>query len=262
VLPLALLMSTGPVVAQAPAAAPQQALPVPPCAGQAVPAPSDLGALLNQSVWIEDQLPADWMPPACTGWTPGPTRVLLAGAGRFESAGGTEELASKLTRFSALTDLVYWSSTRDRWRPLFKEAVALSEPDRRALRSDFSADDFVPGAELYYWLEEDNPVTGVVYQMHVHERTEDRLVFETFNVSSLRARFLFIRPEVAPSGEFRQLYFIEREDGDSWRYYCLVRLGESGGLAGTSAANYMNRAEGFFRMLAGLDMQREPPAAP
>jgi hypothetical protein len=38
-------------------------------------------------------------------------------------------------------------------------------------------------------------------------------------------------------------------------------MGLASSLAGTSEANYKNRAEAFFRHLAGLKMDREPPAA-
>lgn len=249
-------------VALAPGVLLAQDLPVPPCAGTPVPAAGAIDESLNQHVWMDEELPESWQPPACTGWKAGPTKVLLAAAGRLELDADSDELAARLARISALTDIVYWSSTRSRWRGLFKRAVALSEPNRKATREDFTADDFFAGAELNYWIEEDNPMAGVVYRMEVRERTSDRLVFETVNVSTIRASLLLFRARVARPGEFRQLYFLERETDDVWRYYTLVRLGEGGSLVGTSAANYRNRAEAYFRYLAGLDMTREPPAAP
>ena len=36
-------------------------------------------------------------------------------------------------------------------------------------------DELVEGAELHYWLLENNPTAGVVYRLRVHERTRDRL---------------------------------------------------------------------------------------
>jgi hypothetical protein len=220
-----------------------------------------VGALLNQLVWIDDEVPTGWSPPDCTGWPAGPTKVLLAAAGRFELDTDSAELVARLTRIAALTDLVYWSASRETWRKLFEEAVALSGPDEDMRRADFTANDFVPGADLHHWLEEDNPVAGVVYRMYVHERTPERLVFEIVNETSLRASLLVLRTEIAAPGEYRQLYYIEREGGNTWRFYSLVRLGEARSLLGTSAANYRNRAEAFFRYLAGTDMTREPPAA-
>jgi Family of unknown function (DUF6675) len=238
-----------------------QNAPLPPCAGPPNPAAGAVGDSLNQLVWMEDELPADWSPHVCTGWSAGPTKVLLAAAGRFRMAGDSAALVRRLTGISGLTDILYWSSSRGRWRKLFEEAVALSRPDRKATRGDFIEGDLVPDAQLYYWLKEDNPTAGVVYQVLVQERTPSRLVFETVNVTPVKAKLLVFRAEVAAPGEYRQLYYIERERDDVWRYYSLVRMGRAGSLAGTSAANYRNRAEAYFRYLAGLKMDREPPAA-
>lgn len=235
---------------------------MPPCAGTPEPAAAAVGAALNQAVWIRDESPIRWSPPACTGWTAEPTAVLLAAAGRFAMEGDSAVLAERVGSIARLTQIIYWSSSRERWRPLFKEAVALSRPDRSARRGDFSSDDLATGAVLYYWLEEDNPTIGVIYEMRVHERTPDRLVFETVNSTPVKARLLFLRPEVAAPGELRQLYRIERDGAGTWRYYTLIRMVGAGSLFGTSAANYRNRAEAYFRFLAGLRMDREPPAAP
>lgn len=254
ILVVTVSLSSGDVLAQS--------VPVPPCAGLPNPTAGAVGDSLNQLVWMEDELPADWSPPACTGWSAGPTKVLLAAAGRFRIAGDISMLAAQLTSISTMSDIVYWSSSRGKWRNLFKAAVTLSGPERDMRRDDFIADDFVPDTELYSWLEEDNPTAGVVYQTMVHERTPNRLVFETVNVSAVRASLLLLRVKIAGPGEMRQLYYIERESDDTWRYYTLIRMGRASGLAGTSAANYKNRAEAYFRYLTGQVMTREPPAAP
>ena len=238
-----------------------QSAPAPPCAGSPYPAPGDVGASLNQLVWIDDEVPNGWTPPACTGWAASSTRVLLAAAGRFRMAGDSATMAARLGAVSGLEDVVYWSASRDRWRGLFKKAMALVRPESDAPRADFGAGDLVPGALLYYWSEEDNPTAGVVYRMIVHTRTPDRLVVEMVNVSPLKATLLFVRPEVAAPDEFRQLYYMEREAGEVWQFYALLRMSGDGSLLGTSAANYLNRTEAYFRYLAGLPMTREPPAS-
>lgn len=235
---------------------------MPPCAGTPYPVPGEVGALLNQLVWIEDEVPQEWTPPACTGWAAGPTKVLLAAAGRFRMAGDSATLAARLAAISRLETIVYWSSSRGRWRTLFSEATALSSPDADTARADFDAADLMPDVPLYYFSEEDNPTAGVVYQLFVHTRTPDLLVVETVNLTPLRAALLFIRREVAAPHEFRQLYYIEREEGDVWRFYAMLRMGGDGSLFGTSAVNYRNRTEAYFRYLAELPMTREPPASP
>jgi hypothetical protein len=236
-------------------------LPVPPCAGPPFPAAGDVGGALNQLVWIDDELAADWSPASCTEWTKGPARVLLAAAGRFAMSGDTDELVAILARISAMTEIVYWSSTRSRWRKLFKEAAALAEPDRQATRADFSPEELEPGALLHYWLKEDNPTAGVIYHLLIHERTPSRVVFETANLTPLRASLLLLGARIAAPGEFRQIYYIEQQADSTWSYYSLVRLGRASSLAGTSETNYRNRAEAYFRYIAQLDMDREPPAA-
>jgi hypothetical protein len=238
-----------------------QRLPVPPCAGAPFPAAGDVGAALNQRVWIDDELAADWSPADCTGWTQGPTKVLLAAAGRFAMSGDTDEVVAILARISAMTEIVYWSSSRSRWRRLFEEAAALAAPDRQARRADFTAEEFEPGASLHYWLKEDNPTAGVVYRLLIHEKTPSRLVFETVNLTPLRASVLLLGARIAAPGEFRQIYYIEQQADSTWSYYSLVRLGRASTLAGTSEANYRNRAEAYFRYIAQLKMDREPPAA-
>lgn len=236
-------------------------LPVPPCEGQPYPAASAVGDSLNQLVLIDEEVPERWTPPPCTGWSAGPTQALQATAGRFRMAGNTDALAAHLARVSRMTGIVYWSTTREQWRPLFDEAFALARPDPNARRADFTTGDVVPGAELHSLLKENNPTEGVVFRTTVHERTPDQLVFETVNVTAIKVKLLLFTLEIAGPEEFRQLYFVKREQDDVWRFYNLNRMGQARTLAGSSAANYRNRAEAYFRYLAGLDMTREPPAS-
>jgi hypothetical protein len=177
-------------------------------------------------------------------------------------AGDTNALASHLANVSQMTSIVYWSTTRKRWRPLFDEAIALERPDPGAVRGDFTTGDVVPGAELYSWLKDNNPTAGVVYRTTVRVLTPDRLAFETVNVTPIKAKLLLFTREIAEPGEFRQLYFVQREQDDVWHFYSLYRIGRVTTLAGASTASYRNRAEAYFRYLAGLDMSREPPASP
>ena len=251
---VAVLMTRGDALAQD--------IPLPPCEGQPYPVAGAVGDSLKQLVLIDEEVPDGWAPPPCTGWSAGPTKALQGAAGRFRMAGDTDALASHLANVSRMTSIVYWSTTRKRWRPLFDEAFALARPDPNARRADFTTGDVVPGAELYSWLKENNPTAGVVYRTTVRERTPDRLVFETANVTAIEARLLLFTREIAGPGEFRQLYFVERKQNDVWNFYSLYRIGRARTLTGASAASYRNRAEAYFRYLAGLDMTREPPASP
>jgi hypothetical protein len=217
--------------------------------------------LLNQLAWVDDESIADWSPPDCTGWETRPVRALLGAAGRFRLSGDSTVLVERLARISAMTDMIYYSATRNRWRELFDEAYALSRPDPDAAREDFTAADLEANTEAYFWLQENNPTAGVVYRVSLHDKTPNRLVFETVNVTPLKTELLFIRRTVADPGDFRQLYILEREHDDVWQYYSLARMSGSGALAGLSEESLRNRAEAVFRYIAGLDMAREPPAA-
>lgn len=235
--------------------------PVPPCEGPPRPAASSPGSLLNQLAWVDDESITDWSPPDCTGWETRPVRALLGAAGRFRLAGDSTVLVERLGRISAMTDMIYWSSTRNRWRELFDEAHALSRPDPDATREDFSAAELGTNSEAYFWLQENNPTAGVVYRVSIHDRTPNRLVFETVNVTPLKAEMLIFRRTVANPGDFRQFYILQRESDDIWHYYSLARMSGAGTLAGLSEASLRNRAEAVFRYIAGLEMAREPPAA-
>ena len=77
--------------------------PQPPC--EAVPSPTypASGELPAVHVWAADELGADWMPPACTGWRPLPFRMLVATAARFRHKGSVERTYSAVLRPSPLS---------------------------------------------------------------------------------------------------------------------------------------------------------------
>jgi len=109
-----------------------QSAPLPPCAGPPIPAAGSVGDSLNQSIWMEAELPVGWYPPACTGWNAEATKVLLAAAGRFRMIGDSGVVVDRLARISTLTDIVYWSTSRAEWRAL--TGAAPGPPTRRESR--------------------------------------------------------------------------------------------------------------------------------
>ena len=231
--------------------------PAPPCAGTPYPAYGDVDGPLRVEVLLGGDVPNDWTPPPCTGWKAGPTKVLMGAAGRFRHSGDITDIVARIVAVSQLTGVVYWSQTRQVWRRLFKDAAALSGPDPGSRRPDFSPAELRPGKNLHLRQEEDNLLRAVVYRYHIRERTGDRLIFESTNLTPLG----FAIFDAVDAGEFRQFYKIERETGDVWRYFSLVRLGRASTLAATSASSYMNRAAAYYRYVAGIRMDREPPAA-
>jgi len=232
--------------------------PVPPCASAPSPDYADVDQPLNVVVWEKDDLPNGWQPPTCSQWTNGPAKILLAAAGRFRATGGAEEIIRRLAAISSLTGVKYWSDSRAGWFPLFEDAAALSAPDKAARRTDFSTDELQPGKSLYFWQDEDHVMKGVIFQLTIRARGNDRLEFETVNASGMGVAFI----DVVDPGNLQQLYVIEREAGDVWRYYSIARLRDAGPLLGASKASFKNRAAAYFRHIAGIPTDRDPPPSP
>jgi hypothetical protein len=73
-------------------------------------------------------------------------------------------------------------------------------------------------------------------------------------------RYLFV-PVFHP-GEMQSIYFLDRESANTWRYYSIVRTGKNANsLIPANEASSINRAVAFFRWLAGIPGDQEPPAA-
>ena len=62
--------------------------------------------------------------------------------------------------------------------------------------------------------------------------------------------------------EVQSIYFLDRESDGVWRYYALSRTGRNASrLAAGHEASSVNRAVAFYRYLAGIPTDQEPPAA-
>jgi hypothetical protein len=60
----------------------------------------------------------------------------------------------------------------------------------------------------------------------------------------------------------QSVYFMERESPGVWRYYSIVRTGKNANsLTIGHEASSINRAVAFYRYLAGIATDKEPPAA-
>ena len=63
-------------------------------------------------------------------------------------------------------------------------------------------------------------------------------------------------------GEMQSIYFLDRESADVWRYYSIARTGRNASrLAAGHESSSINRAVAFYRSLAGIPTDQEPPAA-
>lgn len=233
--------------------------PIPPCAGLSYPSYPPFGGLPNIRVWYADDLGGEWIPPTCVGWEVGKLDLVLAVSGRFQLASGVTDLLERIAAISALETVRYWSATRNRWRELVTEAYALDGPDHKQRRPDFTVDELRPGHDLYFWQDGNTPTSTGIYRLRIREQSPHRLVLETENFEAMG--FLFLTA-LGP-GQYQNLFFLDREKENIWRYYSLTRVGAVvGSLARTREASYVNRALAMYRHLTGLPTDQEPPAEP
>jgi hypothetical protein len=95
--------------------------------------------------------------------------------------------------------------------------------------------------------------------MRIRSLSPDRLIFEAENVGTIRNLLV----PLFHTGELQSLYFLERESRDIWRYYSILRTGRNSSRLTTGhAPSFVNRAVAYYRYLAGIPSEKEPPAAP
>ena len=234
-----------------------QSEPQPPCGEAAVPPYPGLDSSPNVKFWSESGFGRDWRPPACTGWAAAGFSTLVTTAARFRYDSGTDGLLRHIGAISELAGMRYWSTTHQRWQTLIVSAYALTGRQSGHRRQDFTPDEMQAGALLY--LEEADNLSGsAIYRMHIAEASADRLVFDLENVSVMRYFFVTL----FPAGEMQSIYFLDRESADIWRYYSIARTGRNASrLATGHESSSINRAVAFYRSLAGIPTDQEPPAA-
>ena len=151
---------------------------------------------------------------------------------------------------------MYWSTTHKQWQTMIVDAYALTGPSKGRRRKDFSSDEISEGS-IFYYQQADNLSGKATYRMHIITADPDRVVFETENISTMR--YLLI-PLFHP-GDLQSIYFLERESKDVWSYYSLARTGRNASKLITGhEASSVNRSVAFYRYLAGIPTNTEPPA--
>ena len=198
------------------------------------------------TIWRASELKT-WQPPVCTGWPHAlRAKLIVTLSGTFRFDGSMNDLVARAGKISQLPRITYWSTEDKKWVPLARRASALRGPNAKEQRDDFSAPEFKPGAQLYYW--EDDSVTGdTIYNLKVRERTEARAVLGTDNVTPVR-KFVFTLFE---PGALRSVLILQRLAPGLYRASIL-----SGAFDGTSSMAdgheeiYAARARAVYRYLA------------
>jgi hypothetical protein len=232
-------------------------MPQPPCAGGAsFPAFGSTDGAPAVEVWRGAEL-AGWEPPACIGFGPLDRDTVVTTAGRFSEPGGAAAIAARIAHISARLDIKAYSVHDRRYKQLYKTAFALDDGmgPSQSRRADFTGADLQPGRALRFWEEENSLLQGTAYRLTVRERTENRIVYSVVNESALTTwLFTAVRP-----GEFRQLYVLEREQDDVWRFYGYAEARARLGPFKLSSGSYINRANAYFHYVAGQPTDRDPP---
>ena len=228
----------------------------PPCGAEPVPAFPPAGQSPNTHVWSESDLrQSGWHAADCLGWGTGRTQLVAGLAGQFRFTGSLDELAVRLGRVSALTSVRYWSVSHGAWQELMSDAGVLDGPAGN-LRPDLSPSELVPGRSFHYF--ENNSGRRTVHRLTVRERTDDRLVLSTENVTAIRIGIL----TVFEPGSMQSIVFVVRRGPGLWGYFHAIRATENASrIALRSPSSYVNRLAALYRHVAGIPTDQEPPAA-
>jgi hypothetical protein len=232
--------------------------PQPPCGSAVHPAYGSVDGPSTFGVWSQADLKRDeWQPPACLGWQ-GDSRLVAALAARFRSPLSLDALAERLAAVSRHPQIRFWAVTRREWRPLVVQSWALDRPDANARRLDPLGFELTAGRDFYY--AEDAEVGGrAIWRLRVVERSADRLVVATENLTPIRVALVTI----FEPGALQVATVLQRDGPDTWSFYEITRAGAgSSSFVAGYGSSYLNRLEAMRRHLAGVPTDRDPPVAP
>jgi hypothetical protein len=233
--------------------------PQPPCGGPVNPAYGPVDGQPAVAVWSRADLSRDgWQPPSCLGWQ-GDSRLVAALAARFRSPLSLDTLAERLVAVSHHPEIRFWAVTRREWRPLVVQSWALDHPDAKAARrADPSAAELAPGRDFYY--AEDAEIGGrAIWRLRIVDRTPDRLVVSTENLTPIRVALVTI----FEPGALQVATVLQRDGADSWSLYEITRAGAaSSSFVAGYGSSYLNRLEAMRRHITGVPTDRDPPVAP
>jgi hypothetical protein len=231
--------------------------PQPPCGREPIPPYPSVDDSATVKSWGESGFDRDWKPPTCTGWNEAGFTTLVTVSARFRHVSEGEGVLRRVGAVSELAGLRYWSTTHKQWRTLIENAYALTSLPPSQRRGDFSPDEMKDGNVLYF--EQDDNLSGkAIYRMHIAKASSEHVVVDVENVSTMRYLFM----PIARPGGVQSICFLDHESDNVWRYYSIVRTGKSANrmIAG-KPSSAVNRAVAFYRHLAGIPTDQEPPAA-
>lgn len=226
------------------------------CAAEILPPQPPPGTPPAIHAWTGKSVPAATL-ARCAGWDDWRPRVAVALAGDLRIDGGTDALLARIGAIGTLGGIKYWSTDARGWEELVAVAAALDGPDAEARRPDFSADELRDG-ETRYFVQYDNRSTGgVIFRMRAAVLDEDRIVLAVENASAVG--FLFV--SAFEPRDLRSVHVLRRLAPDRWAYFGIYGARE-GTFDVLDRASAINRAVAYYRHIAGVPTDRDPPAAP
>ena len=239
---LVLLCGAGPLSASS-------GKPNPPCGAEPFPNYPALGDAPEIALWVSAGGGDDWSSASCIAWQGHASTLVVGLAGRFRNTSDDGALLARIGAISSLPMVLYWSVTDSKWTAMFTRASALEGVSPTKLRADFSAAELRSGREFYFLAATYRSRNEAVLRLRV-SKSEGRIIVETDNVTALRWFFV---PFAAP-GDIQTWYFLERENGDIWRFYSLTRVLYAMPLFAhiVPNASYLNRALAMYRYISGI----------
>jgi len=232
------------------------ARPAPPChalQAQAFPAYGPVDGPPAVAVWRDIDL-KDGV--GCLGALRGRMELVVALAGRFRGLQTIEAMARRVGAVSQTRGLRYWSVTDDDWRTLLSEAFALSAPDVERRRPDFSAEALLSGRMLYTAQRDTRSTDLNLYRLTGRRVGARRMVIESTNLSPIR--FLFV--ELFEPEALRAIHVLDQLEPGLWGYYAISAV--RSGTFESDEKSFINRAAAYYRFLARVPAERDPPLAP
>jgi hypothetical protein len=229
----------------------------PPCGVLPEPAYAAPGMPPAVGIWNEARLRQNGRRPAdCLEWGVGHTRLVIALAGEFAFSGSLDHLLEHAGKISAHKSIRYWSTTDKAWRNLVSDAGIVDGPESRTIRPDLTPADLRVGSSFHYF--EVGRSGRAIHRLTVLERTAERFVLATENVTPIRGIFT----TAFEPGALQSVTFVDRRGPALWGYYQVIRATDGASSTALGAeSSYVNRLAALFRDMAGIATDSEPPAA-
>jgi len=96
------------------------------------------------------------------------------------------------------------------------------DPPPRSPAVIFSPDELKAGTVVFF-EQLDNLAGKAIYRMHISEASENRIVVDVENVTTMK----YLMLTLFHPGDLQTVYFLDRDAPDVWRYYSVVRTGRT-----------------------------------